>query len=491
MKISLFLLLIGFQLLATGLRANSPNIILFLADDQGWTGTSVQMDKNDPRSKSDFYQTPSLERLAEQGMRFSQAYSPHPNCSSTRMSIQTGKSPARLGTTDIYDVNPGTPGFIKIFYDNFYLNKPLIMHLPILGLPEEEITIAEFVKQHKPEYVFGHFGKWHMGPKDPSIHGYDWHDGPTTNTEGNLRTDDPKEIYTVTEQAVRFMHRQTSRDTPFFLQISHYAVHTAIQAKPDTMVSFKNAKPGDRHTNAGYAAMTEDLDDSLRIILKTLDDLDLSENTYIFYTSDNGGEVQGGNSPTNNSPLRKGKTHTWEGGIRVPFIVKGPGIVPNTQSDVPVNGSDLFATFADLIGIDAELPDNQDGGSIARLLKNKGNGEVERGVDHFVFYYPHYRNMKDVLPQAAIRYGDYKLRKEYETETLMLFDLSKDLGEQNDLSQSNPELTASMHKRLNTYLADIGAKVPTKNPDYDPKEDKGLKNQFFFGGSRPPQNPAN
>ena len=316
------LLCLSANLLA---QTDSPNIILFMADDQGWTGTSVLMDKNDPRSKSDFYQTPALERLAEQGMRFSQAYSPHPNCSSTRMSVQTGKSPARLGTTDIYDVNPGTPGFIQVFYEYFYLNKPLIMHLPIVGLPEEEVTIAEFVKSRKPEYVFGHFGKWHMGPKDPSVHGYDWHDGPTTNTEGNLNTEDPKEIYTVTERAVRFMQRQKTRNTPFFLQISHYAVHTRIQAKGETIAKYRGMQSGERHANAGYGAMNEDLDDSLRIIMETLDTLDLAENTYIFYTSDNGGEIQDGNSPTNNIPLRKGKTHTWEGGIRVPFIVKGPG----------------------------------------------------------------------------------------------------------------------------------------------------------------------
>jgi arylsulfatase A len=476
-------ILIG--LLATRGQDAPPNIILFLADDQGWTGTSVQMDKNDPRSRSDFYETPALERLASQGMRFSQAYSPHPNCSSTRMSIQTGKSPARIGTTDIYDVNPGTPGFIQPFYEMFYLNKPLIMHLPIVGLPENEITIAEFVKRHNPEYVFGHFGKWHMGPKDPSVHGYDWSDGPTTNKEGNLETEDPKEIYTVTEKAVRFLQRQSARKTPFFLQVSHYAVHTAIQAKPETMGKYRTATPGERHTNAGYGAMTEDLDDSLRILMEALDELNLTDNTYVFYTSDNGGEVQDGSSPTNNIPLRKGKTHTWEGGIRVPFIARGPGIAPDSQSDAPINGSDLFATFADLTGIDASLPDNQDGGSLAGLLKRGGEGDVERGVDHFVWYYPHYRNMKDVFPQASIRYGDYKLRKEYDTNTIMLFDLSKDLGESKDLSPTKPDLAAQLHKRLNDYLADIGAKVPAKNSNYDPKLDKGLNNRTFF--NRAPQ----
>ena len=459
----------------------SPNIIVFLADDQGWTGTSVQMDKNRPESKSDFYQTPALERLAEQSMRFSQAYSPHPNCSSTRMSIQTGKSPARLGTTDIYDVNPGTPGFIEPFYNNFYLNKPLIMHLPIIGLPEEEVTIGEFIKKHRPEYTTAHFGKWHMGPKNPTIHGYDVHDGPTTNTEGNAGMPDPKQLHGITHRSVDFIKTQAAADTPFFLMISHYAVHTRIFAEKETIDKYSKLEPGKNHKNGPYAAMTENMDESLATLLQTLDELKLTDDTYLIYTSDNGGEIGPGSTPTNNTPLRKGKTHTWEGGIRVPLIVRGPDIKADSQCNAPVNGSDFFATFVDILDIDAPLPANMDGGSLAGVLRNSGRGKIDRPTEDFVWYYPHYRDFKAVFPQAAIRSGNYKLRKEYDTDRLMLFDLSKDIGETNDLSSSHPDLTKKIHKKLNDYLAEVQAKIPTKNINYDPKKDRGGE-QIIFGG---------
>lgn len=147
----------------SGLAASErPNIVLFLADDQGWTGTSVQMHESVPDSRSDYYRTPALERLAAAGMRFSNAYSPHTNCSPTRMSIQTGKSPARLGSTDILDVVPGTPTFARGFHDRFYVNKPLNVHFPITDIPDDETTIAEFVRAHAPEYATAHFGKWHL-----------------------------------------------------------------------------------------------------------------------------------------------------------------------------------------------------------------------------------------------------------------------------------------------------------------------------------------
>jgi arylsulfatase A-like enzyme len=148
------------------------------------------------------------------------------------MSIQTGKSPVRLGTTDIYDVNPGTEGFIKVFYDNYYVNKPLIMHLPIIGLPDEEVTIAEFIKEHRPQYATAHFGKWHMGPDNPGDQGYDLHDGPTTNTEGFQDQPDPKRINEVTARFVEFIQKQTAAEKPFFLQISHYAVHNPVLPSP-------------------------------------------------------------------------------------------------------------------------------------------------------------------------------------------------------------------------------------------------------------------
>ena len=449
----------------------SPNIILFLVDDQGWTGTSVQMDDTVPGSKSDYYRTPALERLAASGMRFSNAYAPHPNCSPTRMSIQTGKGPVRLGSTDILDVVPGTPTFFKGFHDRFYVNKPLNVHFPITDIPDEETTIAEFVKAHAPQYATAHFGKWHLKGGDPGRHGYDEHDGPTTNAEGTHGPPNPKRIDGITDRSVAFLDRVAGEGRPFLLQVSHYAVHTPIRARPETVQEYEE-RQGGVHSNSGYGAMTENLDESLAAVMAKLDELGLAGNTYVFYTSDNGGEVF--RDPTSNLPLKKGKTHVWEGGIRVPLIVSGPGIEAGTASGVTVSGYDFFATFAELIGIDEPLPEDQDGGSMVPVLHAGGTGSVERAGEDFIWYYPHYRNMKGVLPQAAIRSGDYKLVKFYETGSIHLYDLSADLGEANDLAKTMPDRANDLHGRLNAYLSDVGAKIPTPNPNYDPKKDLGL-----------------
>ncbi len=218
--------------------------------------------------------------------------------------------------------------------------------------------------------------------------------------------------------------------------------------------------------------MTENLDESLGALMAKLYELGLTENTYLFYTSDNGGEVY--RNPTNNLPLRKGKTHTWEGGIRVPLIVRGPGIEAGSSSDVAVSGYDFFATFAELLGIEAPLPEDQDGGSLVPVLRAAGSGSVERASRDFIWYYPHYRNMKGVFPQAAIRSGDYKLVKFYENGDVHLFDLSADLGEEDDLAESMPDQVQALHDSLNSYLAQVGVKIPTPNPEYDPRKDLGL-----------------
>ena len=190
-------------------------------------------------------------------------------------------------------------------------------------------------------------------------------------------------------------------------------------------------------------------------------------------TSDNGGEIGAGTTPTVNTPLAKGKTHTWEGGIRVPMIVSGPGIDADTQSDVPVIGWDFFPTITELLGIDEPLPKNIDGGSFASILHGSGEGKVTRPGKELVWYYPHYRDMKGVRPQAAIRAGKFKLRKEYETGKVMLFDLEKDLGESRDLSADDPETTARLTRALDAYLTAVGAKRPVADPDYDPAKDLG------------------
>jgi arylsulfatase A-like enzyme len=496
-----FLVLAGCCALAGSAGAASPNIVLLLADDQGWSGTSVMMDDRVAGSRSDFYRTPNLERLARAGVRLSQAYAPHPNCSPTRMSLQTGRSPARLGATDIVDVVPGTPTFSSLFHDTAYVDKPLVMHLPISDLPDGEVTLAEFVKAHDARYVAAHFGKWHMNGGGPGRHGYDEHDGATTNEEGVAEAPDPKRTPSLTARALGFLDARARDGRPFYLQVSYFAVHNPTRAMPDGVARWEGRQKGRVHGNAAYAAMTEELDASVGAILDRLATLGLAGNTYVIYTSDNGGETM--NRTTRNDPLSKSKTFVWEGGIRVPMLVAGPGVAAGAQVDVPVIGWDLLPTVADWLGTRVPLPAGVDGGSFAPLLAARagtapdvaapavataggtgaGGGAVsaagvgaavDRPGDALVWFYPHYRNMKGVAPQAAIRDGRHKLIVEYESGRRHLFDIEADIGERNDLAASEPELAARLAARLDAYLDAVGAKRPQRNPGYDPARDKGL-----------------
>ena len=454
--------------------ADAPNVILLLADDQGWTGSSVVMDERVPNSVSDLYQTPNLERLAAQGMRFSNGYSPAPNCSPTRMSIQTGKTSTRLGASDIIDVVPDKEtgrAVYQFFYDQNYVNKPLLVHLPISDLPDEETTIAEFLKQHDSDYATAHFGKWHMGGGSPERHGYDAHSGLTSNREGLVGGTDPKRTGEITRQSLQFLKEQADRGGPFFMQVSWYAVHTPIRAKEETIEKYSKAAGG-VHFNRTYAAMTEELDQSVGAILDQVEELGLGDNTYVIYTSDNGGELN--RSVTTNVPLAKGKTHVWEGGVRVPLIVRGPGIEAGSQSDVPAIGYDFLPTIASWIGATDKLPGTLDGGSLDPVLKNGGQGKVERGTNALIWYYGAYRTGKHVAPQAAIRRGPHKLIWEFESDRTILYDLGLDLSETTDLSRFRPEVAKSLHAELRDYFQSVGAKLPTVNPNYDPNKDPGL-----------------
>ena len=451
-------------------RTETPNVVLVLVDDQGWTGTSLRMIQKNPDTASDLYRTPNLKKFAEQGMRFSNGYAPAPNCSPTRMSIQTGKTAARLGATDILDVVPRNFRGGR-FFNMYYVNKPLNVPLPISDLPSKEQTIAELLKKVDPDYKTAHFGKWHMAGGSPSEHGYDFHNGPTTNQPGRKGEPDPKRTTEVTESAVKFLKEHGKR-SPFFMQVSYYAVHNPVLFKKETLNGYSLTE-GRKHINARYAAMTEELDQGFGKIMTCLDELELTKNTYMIYTSDNGAEITEGTF-TNNEPLAKGKTHVWEGGIRVPFVVRGPEIQPNSQSDVPVIGYDLLPTIADWVGGKELLKDGIDGGSLDAILKNNGSGEVKRGTDPLIWYYSAYRNHKHVAPQAAIRSGKHKLIWEFESDQVRLFDLELDISETTDLSRFRPEIAKRMHQQLKDYFKSVNAKLPTRNKNYRPENDPGL-----------------
>ena len=423
-----------------------PNFIFMVSDDQGWDGLSVQMHDAVAGSKSDFYRTPNLERLAQQGMRFSAAYSPSPVCSPTRCSLQTGKSPAQNRWTKASPILTAADG------------RKLIPPMHGRNLSNGEMTIAEMLKQ--AGYTTAHYGKWHLGGGGPGRHGYDVHDGNTGNRDAARHVDpNPVDIFGMSRRANAFMEENTEAGKPFFIQLSYYALHYPRNALESTRQAYLNRPRGDVHRNVNRAAITEDLDTGVGMIMDQVEKLGIGDHTYLIYMSDNGA-VGGGLGV-----LRGSKGSLWEGGIRVPLIIQGPGIEPNTFCDERVVGVDLFPTLCELGGVSHPLPTGIEGGSITSLLSG-GKGMVERPREELVFHFPHYQSGDG--PHSAILLDDYKLIKLYETDKLHLFDLSKDIGEENDLAGRKPEVVTKLHDRLNAYLASVDAQMPQPNPYYDP-----------------------
>ncbi|MGY8731691.1 MAG: sulfatase-like hydrolase/transferase, partial [Pirellulales bacterium] len=299
-------------------KNRAPNFIVILSDDQGWGTTSIPYDPRIRQSKSDFFQTPNMQRIADAGMRFTQAYSAHTNCSPSRAALLTGISPAALHFSDIVDRNTG----------DYYIGNRLIPPAHVNHLDSDTQTIPERLKAHNSAYATAHFGKWHLNGGGPQAHGFDAGDGSTGNREGGLKTnlpDDPKRAYSITRSSVNWMNEQVSQNSPFYLQVSHYATHLGYQSKPETIAQLESRKPGKRHNNIQFGGMIEDLDTSLGKLLDAVDHLGIGDNTYIIYTADNG--TYPTTDPENiNGPLRGSKATLWEAGVRVPMMISGPGI---------------------------------------------------------------------------------------------------------------------------------------------------------------------
>ena len=430
-------------------RDSRPNIVFMLADDQGWNGLSVAMTPALPGSRSEIFQTPNLERLAAQGMRFSNAYAPAPVCSPTRISIQTGKSPAQLHWTKAAPPEQGHK-----------LREPRL----IKSISDSETTIGELLR--KAGYATAHYGKWHIGGGGPGQHGYDEHDGDTGNEEAFQFTDpNPVDIFGMAERAEAFMAKNAKAGKPFFIQLSWNALHAPGNALKATMAKYEQLAGGgnDKGKRAATAAITEDLDTGVGRVMAAIDRLGLAKNTYVIYLSDNGA----GGGGKRGGGLSGGKGSVWEGGIRVPLIVRGPGIPGDSWCHVPVVGYDMLPTFCEWAGVPAAtLPKGVEGGSIVTLLAQEGRGEVGRPREELVFHFPHYQS--DDGPQSAIRLGNLKLIRFYEDDRMMLFDLAKDIGEQDNLAQRLPAEARRLRERLEQYLSAVDAQLPTPNPDFDP-----------------------
>lgn len=420
-----------------------PNIILMLSDDQGWDGLSVAMAPGDAAGRGDPWHTPCLERMAAQGMRFSCAYAPSPVCSPTRISLQTGRSPAALHWTK---AAPAEEGHL--------LAEPRL----VKRISADEVTIGEVLRA--AGYATAHYGKWHISGGGPGDHGYDEHDGDTGNEQAERFTDpNPVDIFGMAERAEAFMQRSRQAGKPFFIQLSWNALHAAHNARQATLAKYARLTGTDgRDKRTAVYAITEDLDEGVGRVLDAVDRHGLADTTYVIYMSDNGaggGGRRGG--------LSGGKGSVWEGGIRVPFIVRGPGVEAGSWCHVPIVGYDLFPTFCDWAAVPADArPTVLEGGSIAGLVAGGGQGQVLRPREELLFHFPHYQSGH--TPHSAIRVGDLKLIRFYEDDSVKLFDLQADRSERNDLAEERPDVAAALRTRLDAVLAAVDAQLPTRNP---------------------------
>ncbi len=440
--------------------ATKPNIILVLADDLGWSDLGCQGSK--------YYLTPNLDRMAMEGLRFTDGHSSGPNCQPTRAALMSGQYMPRTG---VYTV-----GGIDRFD---WKSRPLRPVDNVSQLPLEKITIAQAMKTGG--YATAMFGKWHLGDDGehhPSKRGFDHaivSAGKHFNFETNPKQDVPPGTYLadyLTDKAVEFI--RSSREKPFFLFLPHYGVHSPHDAKPELIEKFRDRKPVGNQKSPEYAAMIYSLDESVGRIMAVLDELRISKNTLLIFSSDNGGvgghRAEGLNSEgiTDNSPLRGGKGMLYEGGIRVPFIFRWPGtIAPGTTCDQIIASIDYYPTFLELGG--AQPPEGYvlDGKSFAKLLLSGGKGTLDREAVfwHFPGYLGAGAGLWRTTPAGAIRQGDWKLIEFFEDSRRELYNLRQDLGERNNLAQSQPEKAKELADRLAAWRKEMKAPMPTPNKD--------------------------
>jgi len=433
-----------------------PNVIFILADDLGYSELGCY--------GNTFNETPNLDRLARQGMRFTDAYAAAPVCSPYRAALMTGQWPARVGITDY--LRPNDPKH----------------------LPPEATTVAEVFKS--AGYATGMIGKWHLTGYEhhgaveirPTDQGFDeaivserrgigggsywypYHFNPAI--EQRL----PGKEYLVDRvnlEAVEFLERH--KHEPFFLYVSHYAVHTRLVGKPDLVAKYE-AKPGAGKGNRApknnphLAAQLESIDEGVGMIMRKLQELGLADNTLLIFTGDNGGEDR----VTSNAPLRAGKSTLYEGGIREPLLIRWPGVVPpHTVCRTPTVNCDFFPTFEAILGVRPNANQPVDGVSILPLLKDP-TARLDRDTLywHYPLAKPHFLGGRSA---GAIRKGDWKLIEFFDTGGVELYNLADDIGETNNLAKARPDMVQALRQDLAAWRKRIGAKIPPDCRDYDTK----------------------
>jgi arylsulfatase A len=442
--------------------APPPNFIIIYADDLGYSQLGLSMMKDKPEYGHPLHQTPNIEKLAKRGMRFSNAYAPSPVCTSSRTSIQFGKTTARVGCVSLHDVVAAKKGVDLT----------------------KNLSLAEMMKEATLGYHTAFFGKgcspmgWF---KDHGYHVTDFNSkSPNGNAHGDwlepsdrtpIPADDPKRMFSLARTSIDYLNERAADKKPFYMMVSHYALHVSntslksTRAKylkiiaerdgitggiPDGDGSSKSAAAISKKLKslwgrANYAAMVEDMDSSIGMVLDELKALGMEDNTYVIFASDNGGG-QG------NPPLQGGKAKMWEGGLRTPMIVAGPAIKPNSQCDVPVVQWDFLATMHDLSGSSAPLPDDLDSVSLRPVFEKGNAGKLAERDTGMVFHFPAYYT----VPITAYRDGDFKLMRHLNSGEIKLFNVAEDPGESQELSKAMPEKTAAMISKLDAYLLKVG-----------------------------------
>lgn len=463
---------------ANGLSANekSPNVLVILADDLGWRDLSNE--------GSTFYESPHIDRIANEGMKFLRGYANCQVCSPSRASVMTGKYPARLKITDWIGAAAGT---------DWKRNTKLLPAHYQRKLPQADTTIAEAFRLAGYRTFFA--GKWHLGGKGslPTDHGFEM------NVGGHHRGSPPGGFFSpwdnpemesgpLGELLPLRLGRETAsfiekhKDEKFFAFLSFYSVHAPIQSTKQLWKKYQ-AKATSSETASSrfvidrttpvrqvqdhplYAGMIESMDQAVGIVLKTLDRLELTDNTIVVFTSDNGGVSAGDGKATSNLPLRGGKGRQWEGGIREPFYIKWPGTVnEGSTCDTPVMGADLYPTLLEAAGIELKPSQRVDGVSLVTLLK--GDSIEERSL---FWHYPHYGNQGGE-PSSIISRGQWKLIHYYEDDRDELYNIVTDVGETVDQADSTPVKVKELRASLDAWLESVDANLPTTNPNFDSKQ---------------------
>ena len=464
--------------------AKQTNFLFFLVDDMGWADIGA--------NGSTYHETPNIDRLARSGMRFTQGYAAGSVCSPTRASIMTGRHPVRVDITDWIPGQANRPA------------NPLLHPEDRSHLPLEEITIAEALKEHGYQTFFA--GKWHLGDKGlwPTDQGFDinigghhrgsppgGYYGPWSNPTLKAKRKGEYLTERLTEESVKFLEER-DQAKPFLLYLSYYNIHTPIQAykkhidhyQSKAAKAFEGKTPTEpehdgtnrlRQDNPALATMVAAVDDSVGVLLAKLTELKLDENTVVIFFSDNGGlsTLQRGRfGPGCNLPLRAGKGWLYEGGVREPTIIRAPGVTqPGSVSHKPMVSMDFFPTMLDLAGRPLQPKRHIDGQSLMPQLK--GN---DSGMRTFYWHYPHYHG-SSWKPGASIRDGDWKLIEFYHYKNFELYNLADDPGERQNLAKAKPAESKRLRTKLAVWQKRMGAKMPTPNPDYEPKAKPPVRKQ--------------